>query len=85
MNPWGMPCMAYKLGNIEMKYRRKRNACIIYGGEILKYLRKRSTYIEDLGHDVRTNYRKIIAAACAVRLGGLAPARPINEHVKGFD
>ena len=26
-----------------LKYWRKRNACSIYGGEILKYRRKRST------------------------------------------
>ena len=34
-----------------LKYRRKRNACSIYGGEILE----KKKHVEDLGHDVRLN------------------------------
>ena len=72
--------MAYKLGNIEMKYRLwPRNIEIS----------EKTKHVEDLGHDVRTdiyiyiyiNNRKIIAA---VRLGGLAPARPIKVTLVMF-
>ena len=58
--------MAYKSGNIEISEKKK--------------------HVEDVGHDVRHGYkyiykyiyRKIIAA---VRLGGLAPARPITRRM----
>ena len=41
-----------------LKYRRKRNACNIYGGEI--EISEKKKHVEDLGHDVRLNgYKKI--------------------------
>ena len=49
-----------------LKYRKIRNGCNIYGGEILKF---RRTYDADIN-------RKIVAA---VRQGGLAPACPIKR------
>ena len=76
-----MAYMAYMLGNIEISEKKKR----VY------HLRRRNIeisekkkHVEDLGHDVRHGYkhiniyiyRKIIAA---VRLGGLAPARPMSR------
>ena len=45
-------------------------------------LSEKKKHVEDLGHDIQHGYiyinRKIIAA---VRLGGLAPARPITKRM----
>ena len=37
-NPWRMAYTVYEI----LKYLKKRNGCNIYGGEILKFRRKRS-------------------------------------------
>ena len=54
-----LPCMAYKaykLGNIEMKYRRKRKRVYHLRRRNIEISEKKK-HVEDLGHDVRHGYK----------------------------
>ena len=45
------PCMAYKLGNIEISEKKKR----VYHLRII--ISEKKKHVEDLGHDVRHGYK----------------------------
>ena len=58
------------------KLEKKKGVQHLQRGNI--EISEKKKHVEDLGHDVRHGYRKIIAA---VRLSGLAPARPTSKYI----